>query len=129
QQRSVAESTDDFLLIVKLSNLLPVPADMDDRNECVHRLPFRQFFVPSPIVPRKFSRMDCLTQFLFGERPDYLAVFGNVNRVFQTLVNSTTRSPTADQRHFREVHDVSSQEGINQRTLLPAKKQRIFSKY
>ena len=72
--------------------------------------------------------MNRLTQFLLRERPDYLAVFGNVNRVFQTLVNFTTRSPTANQRHFREVHDVSIQEGINHRTLLPAKKQRFFAK-
>src|SRR5207248_7517810 len=56
--------------------------------DCVHWLPFRQFFMPSPIVPRNVSRMDCCTQFLFRERPECLAVFGNVNRVFQTWCNS-----------------------------------------
>src|SRR5437773_12517367 len=59
---------------------------MNDRNDCVHWLPSRQFFMPSPIVPRNVSRMDCCTQFLFRERPERLAVFGNVNRVFQTFV-------------------------------------------
>ena len=53
--------------------------------------------------------MNCLTQFLFRERPDYLAVFENVNRVFQTVVIFTTRSPTAHQTPFQEGYDISIQ--------------------
>src|SRR4030095_9642871 len=58
---------------------------MNDRDKRVHWLPFGQSFMPSPIIPRNLSGMDCLAQFFLRERPDYFAVLGNVNRVFQTL--------------------------------------------
>src|SRR6266496_682613 len=89
QQGSVAQPDQDMAFVVEFTNLFPAARNMNDRDNSVDGLPFGQFFVPSPIIPRNVFGMDCLPQFLLGERSDCLAVLGNVNRVFQTLVNFT----------------------------------------
>src|SRR6266566_6380709 len=85
ERSAVAQPAQDISFLLELTNFFPAARYVNDRDNSVNGLPFGQFFVPSPIVPRNISGMDCLAQFFLRERPDYFAALGNVNRVFHML--------------------------------------------
>src|SRR5437667_9006167 len=105
QQGAVAQPAEDISFLVEFTNLFPAARYMNDRDKSMDGLPFGQFFVPSPIVPRNVSGMDCLVQLFLRERPDYFAILGNVNRVFQTLC---TLSAKQDLMRAKPHHSLKS---------------------